>query len=49
MKEKALQYLADKIIVKLQNTTDDDMFQFYYEIGIWLDNVAINYFNIFLK
>ena len=48
MIQKTLQYLADKTIVRLGATSDDDMFQFYYEFGIWLDNFAINYFGIYL-
>lgn len=49
MIRKILQYLADKTIVSLGKETDDDMFQFHYEFGIWLDNFAVNYFNIYLE
>lgn len=43
-----LQYIANAIIKKMENTTHDDVFDFYYEFGMWLDNVAVNTFGIYL-
>lgn len=43
-----LQSIANHIIKKLGETSDDDMFQFYYDMGLMLDTIAINYFDIYL-
>ena len=48
MKVKILQKFADLIITRLENSNDDDIFQFYYELGIWFDSLCINYFDIYL-
>lgn len=43
-----LQSIANHIIKKLDETSDDEMFQFYYDMGLMLDSFAINYFDIYL-
>ena len=43
-----LQTIADHIIKKLETTSDDEMFQFYYDMGLMLNSFAINYFDIYL-
>lgn len=49
MKRKILQYLADYVIEKLETSLENDrMFNFYLEMGLWLDNYAVNVFNIYL-
>lgn len=49
MKEKILQSIADLIISKLSKTSDDNMFDFYLDLGFWFDGVCVNYFDIYLK
>jgi len=43
MKRKILQYLADYIIKQLKTSIGDDRaFNFYLEMGMWLDFYALN-------
>lgn len=44
-----LQRLADSVIRGMEKTASEDVFDFYYEFGMWLDNVAIQYFGIYLE
>ena len=48
MKNKVLQSIADGIIKKLANASNDDMFNFYLEIGMWYDNFCVNTFDLYL-
>lgn len=43
-----LQRIANSVISKMETTTNPDVFEFYYEFGIWLDGMAIDYFGIYL-
>jgi hypothetical protein len=47
--ENMLQYIADKIIDKLEKTNTQDIFDFYFELGLWLDRFSMYYFKINLK
>lgn len=50
MKTKILQYLADYIILNLEQTMDhENFFYFYLEMGLWLDYYAIEVFGVYLK
>ena len=49
MFEELLQYIADKVIIKLNETIDNDEFNFYYQFGLSLNNLSINYFDFYLK
>ena len=46
--KKFLQSIADHIIKKLGETSDNEMFHFYYDMGLMLNSFAINYFDIYL-
>ena len=35
--------IADKIIEKLANTNNEDVFNFYLELGMWYNDFCINY------
>jgi hypothetical protein len=50
MKRKILQYMADYIIEKLRMEIggDERIFQFYLEMGMWLDFYAVEWFDIYL-
>ena len=48
MKRKILQKIADRIISKLEKTTDDELFNFYLELGVWYDDFCINTFEVYL-
>jgi hypothetical protein len=47
--KKPLQYLADSVIREMEKTSNEDLIEFYYEFGIWLDGIAINWFKIYLN
>jgi hypothetical protein len=50
MKTKILQYLADSILVNLEESINDEkIFYFYLEMGLWLDYYAIEVFGVYLK
>lgn len=49
MKEKVLQKIADFIIEQLSKADSEDIIQFYSDFGMWLDRIAINTFEIYLK
>ena len=48
MKQRFLQSLADFTINKLAQANDEDTIKVYVDFGHWLDNLAINYFDIYL-
>jgi hypothetical protein len=48
MINKTLQSIADKIIVKLAGASNDDIFNFYLELGMWYDDFCITYFDLYL-
>jgi len=48
MKIKILQSIADGIIKKLANASNDETFDFYFELGMWFDSLCVNYFNLYL-
>ena len=48
MKRKLFQAIANSIIKKLEKCDNDYTFDLYYELGMWLDSVCINYFDIYL-
>jgi len=49
MKRKILQYLADYIIERLEDSIGNErVFYFYLEMGMWLDNYAVNVLDIYL-
>ena len=50
MKRKVLQYLADYIVERLEESIDgnENVFYFYLEMGVWLDYYAVNIFDIYL-
>lgn len=48
MKRKLLQLIADKVINKLENSTNLDSFDFFYDFGIWLNEYCIIYYDIYL-
>ena len=41
MKRKILQSIADSIINKLDTTKNESMFNFYLDMGFWLDDYCI--------
>ena len=49
MKTKLLQSIADGIIDKLDNATNLEIFDFYFELGLWFDNFCIKNFEIYLN
>lgn len=49
MKRKLLQSVADFILRKINKAESEDAIQFYYEFGIWIDRLAIDYFDISLE
>jgi hypothetical protein len=49
MRRKILQYLANYIIEALEDNIENErVFYFYLEMGMWLDNYAVNVFDIYL-
>lgn len=48
MKRKILQKIADIIIIRLEKATEDDIFNFHYVLGIWLDNFCVVHMDIYL-
>ncbi len=50
MKRKVLQYLADYIIERLEESKgiNEKVFYFYLEMGLWLDYYAVSVFDIYL-
>jgi len=46
--KKFLQRIADSVIRRMENTTNEDLFEFYYEFGMWLNGFAIKRFDIYL-
>lgn len=44
-----LQKFADSIINKMEKTTNEELIEFYYEFGMFINNVSIKYFKIYLK
>lgn len=48
MKKKLLQKIADSLISRLEKSTDEETFNFYMEMALWLDLIAINQYNIYL-
>ena len=48
MINKTLQSIANKIIDKLANASNEDVFNFYLELGYWYDDFCINNFNLYL-
>lgn len=48
MKKKFLQSIADKIIEKLETTNEKELFDFYYELGMWFDSFCVNTLKIYL-
>jgi hypothetical protein len=49
MKRKILQSIADAIIYKLDTTKDENVFNFYIDMGLWLDEYCIYVHGIELK
>ena len=54
LKERFLQYLADYVIERLRLELDskyynDKIFNFYLEMGLWLDFYATEYWDIELN
>lgn len=54
LKQKFFQSIADYIIRRLESemeyvSIDDKVFNFYYEMGMWLDFYCLEYFNIELE
>lgn len=48
MKKKILQYLADYIILSLETAPNEQVFNYYIEMGAWLDSYAITYHGVYL-
>lgn len=48
MKDKVLQPFAELILRELNKSTNKDVINFYFELGIWFDNFCIKYFNLYL-
>lgn len=48
MKKNFLQPIANSIINGLENTKNDEFIKVYYDLGMWFDNLCINYFGVYL-
>jgi hypothetical protein len=48
MKKRILQKIADRFISKIENSSDEETFNFYMEMALWLDLIAINHYDIYL-
>ena len=51
MKRKVLQYLADYIIERLEESihVNEKVFYFYLEMGLWLDYYSVSVFDVYLN
>lgn len=48
MIKKSLQLIADKLIIKLSNSNNEEEFNHYYNLGMMLNDFSINVFDIYL-
>jgi hypothetical protein len=48
MRKKVLQFIANKIIVVINDTSNKDMIFYYYNLGCTLDAYSIEFHNIYL-
>lgn len=48
MIQKLFQKIANWIIIQMDSTTDENILYFYYDFGIWLDRLCVDYFDIYL-
>ena len=49
MKIKILQKIADSIINRLEKSENEDIFQFYYELGVSFNYICVNNFGVYLN
>ena len=46
MKKKIAQFIADGILVMLENSKSDKSFLFYLDMGLWFDEFCIDVLDI---
>jgi hypothetical protein len=48
MKKEILQSIGNSILRGLDKAKNNDIAEFYFELGMWFDGICINYFDIYL-
>ena len=49
MKRKILQAIGDSILLALSKAKDEKSIKSHYEMGLWFNDLCINYFDVELE